>query len=223
MKKLVSVIIPAFNAEKYISDTINSVLGQTYSYYEIIIINDGSTDGTEKIVKQFSNRIIYIKQRNKGISAARNAGIRKAKGEFIAFLDADDIWMPAKLEKQIDYLNSHPDVDVVFSLAQNTLNPKADTKPTKKFPVIPAYVPPNCLFRRKTIDTVGLFDEKINLGEFVDWYAKILSSGIKIGCVNSLLLLRRIHGENIGIRRKTDQIEYVRILKRKLDHENLQV
>jgi glycosyltransferase involved in cell wall biosynthesis len=112
---MVSVIIPTYNCEKYIVEAIQSVLKQTYTNFEIIVIDDGSTDKTKEVLKQFDNKITYIYQRNSGSSKSRNIGISKAKGEYIAFLDADDRWKPFKLELQIKILEKLQEVDMVFT------------------------------------------------------------------------------------------------------------
>lgn len=109
----VSVIIPTYNCGPYIKETLNSVLNQSFSDYEIIVINDGSTDNTDYVLKPYMNRIVYFSQKNKGVSAARNLGIQNAKGEWIAFLDADDIWERSYLQKQINFLSSNPKVDII--------------------------------------------------------------------------------------------------------------
>jgi len=126
---LVSVIIPAYNAEKFIADTLDSVFAQTYRPIEVLVVDDGSTDKTAKIIKEFqaskvnrSNRtnLTYIYQENSGPSKARNVGIKAAKGEYIAFLDADDLWTKNKLEKQIKLFKQDPRIDVVFTDAKVT-------------------------------------------------------------------------------------------------------
>ena len=114
-KPLVSVITPAYNAGAYLSDTIKSVLAQTYSNFEHIIIDDGSTDNTAEVARAFSDpRVKYFHQKNSGQSAARNAGIAAAKGEYIALLDADDFFLPEKLFEQAGYLEAHPDCDFCY-------------------------------------------------------------------------------------------------------------
>lgn len=115
---LVSIIIPAYNAEKFIGQTIESVLKQTYSNWELIIVNDGSKDNTQKIIERYSlgdKRISSIIKSNTGVSDTRNKGIEKAKGEFIALLDADDVWLPANLEKKITVLEKNEAIDFVYS------------------------------------------------------------------------------------------------------------
>jgi glycosyltransferase involved in cell wall biosynthesis len=111
----VSVIIPSYNCAPYLSDAISSVINQTYINLEIIIVDDGSTDNTAEVIAPFRNNIKYLKQENQGVSAARNAGMRRATGDLIAFLDADDIWFPDKIAIQLDIFNRNPEIAGVFS------------------------------------------------------------------------------------------------------------
>lgn len=111
----ISVIIPAFNSADYIGEAIRSVLAQTYTNFELIVVDDGSTDATPEIVREFGHEVTYVRQENGGAASARNHGIRIAKGEFIAFLDADDTWEPDKLEKQINLFKDDPGLGMVFT------------------------------------------------------------------------------------------------------------
>ncbi len=107
---LVSIVMPSYNTEKYICESIRSVLNQTYPYWELIIVDDCSTDGTDEVVKPFltDRRIRYLKnKKNSGAAISRNRALREAKGKWIAFLDSDDLWMPEKLEKQIRFMETH--------------------------------------------------------------------------------------------------------------------
>ena len=118
MNNLVSIITPAYNASQYIKGTIESVLNQTYDNWELIIVNDGSTDNTKEIVESFKDsRIKLINQKNMGVSVARNRGLSEAQGEFITFLDADDILPPKSLEVRVKYLKENSDVDLVDGYA----------------------------------------------------------------------------------------------------------
>lgn len=113
---LVSVVIPAYNAARYLTGSIPSVLAQTWTDFELIVVNDGSTDATEACVESFDDaRIRLISQANRGLAGARNGGIRAARGEFIAFLDADDLWHPEKLARHVAHLQSQPSVGVSYS------------------------------------------------------------------------------------------------------------
>lgn len=114
-KPLVSVIVPTYNCAAYIGEALSSVFEQTYSTYEIIVVDDGSTDHTEKVLAPYVDKIQYLYQNNRGVSAARNAGIARARGEFVALLDADDVWFPRKLELQVQALKEHPEAGLVFT------------------------------------------------------------------------------------------------------------
>ena len=116
ISQLISVIIPAYNHAKYLSEAIQSVLNQTYQNFEILIVDDGSTDNTRQVVQNYTDqRIKYIYQENRGLAASRNAGLRVTQGEYVAFLDADDIFLPHKLEVQLDWFEAHPSCGMVFS------------------------------------------------------------------------------------------------------------
>ncbi len=144
MKKL-SVIIPVYNAEKYVAATIKSVLSQTYENFEIIIVDDGSPDGSIGICQQFKDsRIKIIRQANRGLPGARNTGIRHAIGDYLAFLDADDIWLPEKLEKHVHHLNNSPTVGISFCYSA-FINEKGNytglfQKPRKLYDITPSYI-----------------------------------------------------------------------------------
>src|SRR5438552_653435 len=112
----VSVIIPAYNVAPYIAETLKSVFAQTKSAFEVIVVNDGSpdTEKLEEVLQPFRDRIVYLKQENRGLSGARNTGIRTATGDLIALLDGDDLWMPQYIETQTEFLRSHPEYDLVY-------------------------------------------------------------------------------------------------------------
>lgn len=144
MKK-VSVIIPVYNAEKYVAATIQSVLSQTYQNFEIIILDDGSPDNSIEVCQKFTDsRIRIIRQENRGLPGARNTGIRHAKGDYLAFLDADDIWLPTKLEKHVHHLNDSPTVGISFCYSSFINQQGKPTglyqKPRKLYDITPSYV-----------------------------------------------------------------------------------
>ena len=111
----VDVVIPAYNAEKYIRECLNSAFNQTYKNINIIVVNDGSSDSTDEILNEYKDRITIINQKNSGPSRARNVGIQAGEGEFIAFLDSDDLWTENKLELQVNFFNTHLNIDMVFA------------------------------------------------------------------------------------------------------------
>lgn len=115
--KLVSVIIPIYNEERYVAKAINSVLAQTYQDIEIVLINDGLPDGSKDVILDYINlpNVVYLEQSNGGVAAARNIALRVARGELIAFLDQDDVWMPQKIELQAQHMNTHPKIGLTLA------------------------------------------------------------------------------------------------------------
>ncbi len=177
---LITVIIPTYNRVKILSRAIKSVLKQTYQNFELIIVDDCSTDNTQKALKKFKDkRIFYIKhKKRKGASAARNTGIKKAKGKYLAFLDSDDCWLPEKLEKQLATLQKNKNAGIVYSRFWIVKNGK---KKLCCWPEIKKYngwlhrqllignfiTTSSVLVKRQIFDKVGLFDKK--LPAYQDW------------------------------------------------------
>lgn len=210
---LISVIIPTYNRAAFIKDAIESVLNQTYKNYEIIVVDDGSIDNTKEIVSSIAGSIRYIYKSNSGPSASRNRGIREARGEYIAFLDSDDLWDPEKLELQMNEFLGNPELAMVTSnyrfIDQN--------KQVIKDPVgKEGYVPPRYIiadmvrlqfpwggtsqfiFRRSVFEDVGVFNERLRISEDLDLLIRI---GVRypIAYVNRVLTSIRLH-ENHSMR-----------------------
>lgn len=114
----VSVVIPAYNAVRFVNATIDSVLSQTLQDFEILAVDDGSTDNTKEILETYGDKIRYLPKKNGGVSSARNFGIENAKGKYIAFLDADDVWMPEKLEKQVSLMETNEELGLCYAATQ---------------------------------------------------------------------------------------------------------
>jgi len=183
----VSVIIPTYNRANLIEKAIKSVLKQTYQDFEIIVVDDGSIDNTEEIVKDFTDfRIHYIcHKHNQGVSAARNTGIKTCRGEYIAFLDSDDEWLPGKLDKQIKVLQSESsEVGVVHSdllyIDENGKNMNKLRNPKKGGYIYEDLLGKNCvgppstlLIKKECFNRVGLFDNLLNAQEDWDMYIRI--------------------------------------------------
>ena len=189
----VSVIIPAYNAVRYLGEAIESVLDQTFQDLEILVVDDGSIDDTLRIARHYENKIKIYSLANRGPSAARNVGINQANGEFLAFLDADDRFLPAKLSRQVAYLRAHPDVDVVYSngyclqgagngkVRQRTFSDYGFLHPTLGDPqsslrllaIQNAFPIHAALSRRQAILDVGGFDEALFGREDWDLWLRI--------------------------------------------------
>jgi len=202
----VSVVIPAYNSARYIAQTIESVLKQSYRPCEIIVVDDGSTDDTRRMLEKYRDRIIYIHQENAGEPAARNTGIRQAGGDFIAFLDADDLWLPDKLKFQMDYFEKHPEVALVYSdmkLFDETGIVHESVKEWLGMSPPSGYVFPELftetlfgsgtvIFRKACVDQVGFFDESFLVGSDYEMWLR-MARHFEFGYVDKPLLMYRHH------------------------------
>lgn len=207
----VSVIIPTYNCEKYIVQTIESVLKQTYSNFEIIVIDDGSTDNTKKIIEKFinSHKIRYIYQTNSGQSAARNKGIEESNGEYIAFLDADDYWKKEKLKKQIEVLKNknigicYTNVEFIDDKTEEIIPVFRNRKHKKmrrgiiyKYLIFYNFIPfAGIMVRKECLEKIGGFDKNIKMGD--DWDILLrLSVHYEFDYINEKLLKYRTGRKN---------------------------
>lgn len=224
---LISVIIPIFNSERYLTETIDSVLNQSYRPVEVVVLDDGSADNSAEIARRYLPRIKYYYQPNGGISSALNHGISRAVGEYFAFLDADDLWLPDKLNLQIKVFEADPTIDMVFGHMRQFFSPDLEdihrTHISLIEGVMPSYFKGTMLIRRESFFRAGLFDTQWKLGDFVDWYLKAQEKGLKSFMMPDLFMERRIHANNMGITHRKFQSDYLRILKASLDRRRAQV
>jgi len=223
---MISVIIPVFNGEAYIAETIESVLGQTPPPGEVLIVDDGSTDGTADVIHGFGSRVQYQRQPNQGPGAARNLGIQTAAGDMLAFLDADDVWMPDKLKLQAAALDQDPALDLVFCHMSQFISP--DLAPATAATLIadgtsrPAPLISCLLARRTAFDRVGLLRTDIKT-DFVDWYLRAQEASLHMRTLDDLLVTRRIHSGNFTLKHRDIRVEYLGLLKASLDRRRAAV
>jgi len=199
---LVSVIIPAYNAAKSIARTLDSVLGQTMTDYEILVVNDGSPDtpDLEAGLAGYAERVTYIKQENLGAAAARNTGIKAARGQFLAFLDADDFWLPNYLEAQMDVLRQ-TGADVVYCDALFVGSPRlqgrtymemapsrCEVTPESLLTVDVGIITSGVIAKKQAVLDAGLFDETIRRGHDFDLWLRIAQKRFKFACHRKVLL-----------------------------------
>ena len=205
----VSVIIPTYNSAIYLPEAIESVLAQTYQDFEIIVIDDGSTDNTKDAVTPYLDRIIFLDGPNGGPCKARNRGIQRSSGEYVAFLDADDIWYPDKLEFQMAVLSENQHYDMVHSDA--SYSRKYTSEEGRTWFSIKKHVKVGWIYsellnecfiilssvivKRECLESAGLFDENVERWHGYDLYLRIAVES-QIGLVNKPLFFRRIHESN---------------------------
>jgi glycosyltransferase involved in cell wall biosynthesis len=217
---MISIIVPVHNGAKFIAEALQSIFNQTFKDYEIIVIDDGSTDETRQIVEKYRDSVAYFYQENAGAGVARNLGVEKTCGDFIAFLDADDYWTVDKLEKQYNYLLANNEVDAVFGYAEQISQADWKTKDvTEKSPdkALASYLPSAMLIRRKSFYRAGFYPIEYQVGEVVEWYLKAQEAGLNMILLPDLVYWRRIHSDNLGIRHKSSIGDYVKIVKRSME------
>jgi glycosyltransferase involved in cell wall biosynthesis len=201
---LVSVIIPAYNQAEFLPETIQSVLNQTYPHFEIIVVNDASTDNTDEVMARFSDpRIRYlVHEQNQRLSAARNTGIRASKGEILFLLDADDLFHPEKLEAHVRFLQEHPEVGVSYN-ARFELNHSANTIREMWRPPLAVglkdlllafpFAPSDTVVRRDWAFKAGLFDPAVGTAEDTDFPCRLALADCKFAGIDRALNYRRYH------------------------------
>ncbi len=220
---LVSVIIPVYNYDRYLAEAIESVLGQAYQNLEVIVVDDGSTDQTAEVAKSFAGKgVRYCHQVHAGIGPTRNKGVELARGDFLSFLDADDRWPLEKVERQFRAFENDSMLEMVFGQALQVQNGPAweaavKDKSLTVAGMVPGMVPGTMLIKRDAFARVGEFRDGLKVGEFIDWYARAVELNVRSLVLPELLLWRRIHGSNQGVRERQSVSDYARVLKAKLD------
>ncbi|HEY8205738.1 MAG TPA: glycosyltransferase [Pyrinomonadaceae bacterium] len=234
----VTIIIPAYNVAPYIDEALESVFAQTFADYEVIIVNDGSSDteDLERRLESFSDRIRYFKQENRGAGAARNVGLRAARGEFIAFLDADDLWLPNYLEEQLEFIREH-DGDLVCANAINFGDSVFAGRTYMEF-LMPGAAPtgritflglvsakqslntPGVVTRRQSIIDVGFFDEGLRNSQDFDLWLRLINKGARAFYHDRVLVKIRWRAGSLSgdeINRMTRQLKVLRKIETDFD------
>ncbi len=212
---LVSVVIPVFNGERHLGVAIESVLVQDYRPIQLIVVDDGSTDGSAEVARSFAG-VEYHFQSHGGLASALNTGICLTQGMFVALLDADDVWTHGKLSRQIAAFTSDPSLSIVFGMVEQFRDdgPHGAPRSTGMFS---GYCKSAMLITRSALLSVGQFDTRWTIGDFLDWYARAAERGLKTCRLPDVVLRRRIHDANMGLRHRDRRAEYARILKQALD------
>ena len=200
----VSVIIHTYNNEKFIAETVASVLNQTYKDYEIIVVDDGSVDGTRDVLMPYMQKIRYHYKENGGIASAKNAGIGLSQAEFVAFLDHDDLWVPDKLQLQMEHFNENPQIGLVYAKYTSFRDgEELRTKPEKGYSgwifkelLAKSFIQTSTVVvKRECLDAVGPYDETFSLGDEYDMFLRIARK-FQCGFVDKGLTRYRVHDTN---------------------------
>jgi len=217
-RPLISVLIGAYNAAPYLAEAIESVLTQSYRPFELIVVDDGSTDETAEIARSFGDRLRCARQENAGDGAARNAAVRLARGELFAFMDSDDRSTPDRLELQATALAEDPELDMVFGALREFISPELTPEEQARLRVAKpdpteARLVNIMLIRREAFERVGPFDEQLTLGSPVDWCARADDANLRSKTLPQLVLERRLHLTNLGRRERDARSDYIDVIK----------
>jgi glycosyltransferase involved in cell wall biosynthesis len=213
---LVSVVVPVYNAEEFVRAGIESLLAQDYPSFELIVVDDGSSDTSAEIADTFPG-VRVLRQANAGPAAARNAGIERAGGEFIAFHDADDLAPSTKLSVQVGYLLEHEEVDCVLA-RQEWIDPPSWLARDAVFGELGGIPLPSAVYRAAVLRELGGFNESFRTGEDVDLLIRLRERGGQYVVLPDVLLYRRFHGENLSVVPGRPE-NRIRSLKQKLERE----
>jgi glycosyltransferase involved in cell wall biosynthesis len=205
---LVSVVVPAFRAEGFIGEAIDSVLAQDYEPVELVVVDDGSPDRSAAIAESRGVRCAR-REKNGGQAAARNSGVAATSGHFVSFLDADDLWQPGKLSAEVAHLAARPELGYVVSMMQRTLMEGASWPPGTPREWFdqpqPGTLASAALIRRSALEEIGPFDESYRHGSDTDWQARAADAGVRYAVLPEVSVRYRIHGgndsyDNLGMR-----------------------
>ncbi len=219
----ISCVIPVFNGECYLGETIDNVLQQTLPPFEVIVVDDGSTDNSAKIADAFGPPVRRVFQSNQGHGAARNLGLQHAKGDLIAFQDADDLWHPEKLERQLRFLQQHPGAGgcVVYVRNFSVFESSDEASAREKRRVdeaAPGFTFASLLAHRWAFERVGALDASLEHTDDTDWFLRARDAAVDIGVLTDALCFRRIHESNRSRLHADNSVdEYLQLLKRHLD------
>ena len=221
----VSVVMSVYNGEKYLKESVESILNQTFSDFEFTIINDGSTDKTPEILRSFNDeRIKVINQENMGLTRSLNKAINLVIGEYIARMDADDVSLPERLERQVEFLDENLDVGMVGTACKEIdrdgqeigiFSPPTTNNELKKVLIrYNPFVHASVMIRRTVIDKVGIYDESFSSAQDYEFWFRI-AKFYKIANLTQLLLVRRYTTRNISIEKENEQIKNAINIRRK--------
>lgn len=217
----VSVVIPAMNAEAHLGEAIESVLEQSLPPFEVIVVDDGSTDATAEVAGSFGEPVRCLSQPWAGIGAALNRGIGEARGSLVAFLDADDLWLPEKQRVQVGALAEDTTLDMVFGRIRHFHSPELTVAERRRVALPPGDGPGVCkgamLIRREALQRVGPFATQWRAGEFVEWYGRAVDAGLTGVVAPQVVISRRLHGGHSSPEKREGRQDYVRVLKATLD------
>jgi len=222
VEPLISCVVPVFNGEHFLAEALDSILGQSYPNREIVVADDGSSDGTAAVLHRYAARVRVVRQLTAGPAATRNLGLRAATGEFIAFLDADDLWHPEKLTLQMETFRVKPDLEACVTHAQmfweSSLAEEAEQfRDHPRAAAIPGFATTTLLARRAAFDRIGEFNAALWFSDATEWFLRAREQGIVFEILPQVLVFHRMHEHNLTRRRsQASRQEFAKVV-----HESL--
>ncbi len=218
--RLASIIMAVYNSEPFLAEAIESALAQTYRPNEIVVVDDGSSDQSADIARSYEE-VRYIYQTNQGPAVARNRGLAIAQGEFISFLDPDDLWLPNKLAVQVEHLIEHPDVGFNICRIENFLEPEVDLPPGGgDVPLMKQQINLiTMVVRRDVFSQVGDFDPGYSVAHDFDWVTRAKDLGVPVTILPDVLMQRRIHETNMSHDTQASRENVFRLIKASIDRQ----
>jgi glycosyltransferase involved in cell wall biosynthesis len=212
----VAVILGVRDGERYLAEAIDSALGQTRPPDEVVVVDDGSRDGTAAVADGYGPAVRCIRRQPEGPAAALNVGVEATTGELIGFLDSDDLWNPRKLELQCEAFDRDRSLDMVFGGVEQFVSPELGPASRAGLrapgPAVAGKLKGTMLVRRSSFERVGPFDPERTIAEFVDWYARAMEHGLREEMLPAIVLRRRLHEHNLGRTKRELRTEYARVL-----------
>jgi glycosyltransferase involved in cell wall biosynthesis len=217
----VTAAIPVRNGEAYLAEAIESVLGQSRAPEQVIVVDNDSTDRSAEIAHGYGSAVEVVLEPRHGIGPARNAALRAARGDYIAFLDADDLWEPAKTALQLGAFEADPDLQLAFGYVRQFVSPDLAAQEAAALRVPPDPQPGvyigAMLAARAAVDAIGAWPEDVKVSDGLTFMLRVRELGLKQTMLPETVTLRRVHGENHSIHNRGERAEFARLLKKSLD------
>ena len=220
---LISCVVPVYNGERYLGEALDSILAQTYPGTEIIVADDGSSDGTLQVAERYGKRLRLVTQPTLGPAATRNLGVNTATGEFLAFLDADDLWHREKLDRQMARFRQRPDLEACVTHVQMFWTPEMRDEQehyldNPRSRPVPGYATTTLLVRREVLRRIGLFRTDLWFSDATEWFMRAREQGVVLELHPDVLTFHRMHERNLTRRRlDASKAEFARIARESLE------
>ena len=220
-RPLLSVLVPVRDGERHLAETIESVLRQDWRPLEMLVIDDGSTDGSAAIAEGFGPPVRCFRRAPAGVAAARNAAVAEARGAFLLHLDADDLLPAGSIALRMSAFEADADLELVAGHLEVFFSPEMDTRARARLrlPEGPqrGHISGVSIVRAEAFRRVGVLDESLRVGADIDWFARATETGLRIRVLDDVVLLRRIHGRNMSLTLREERVDRLRVLKAALD------